>query len=250
MNKKALTSHLDALLNIASIPDISCNGLQCDGKNEIKKIGLAVDACMQTYKQAVEKNCDIVIVHHGFIWDGLKSITGVIYKQLKFAIDHKLNVYAAHLPLDLHPDLGNNIHLSKILGLTDIKPFGEYHGTMVGFSGKLKKGLSNEEIGKIFQKKIGGTPTFLPFGKEKNTSIAIVSGACPEALHETIKKEIDCFITGEGTHWNHHVALESGINVIFLGHYHSEQHGVMALGKHLEETFGIQTEYLDDPTLL
>lgn len=249
-SRQTITSHLNSLLNIDTIKDCSCNGLQCEGKEDIKKIGLAVDACIKVYEQAVEKNCDMVVAHHGIIWGGLTSITGAVYKQLSFLIENKLNLYAAHLPLDLHAEYGNNIQLAKMVDLEDIQAFGNYDGVDIGYMGKLKTPLSNKEISEKYQKITGGKPFDLSFGKEENETVAIVSGGGSKTLPEAIEKNIDCFVTGESNHQDHHIALEGSINVLYLGHYHSEQNGVIALGKHLEEKFGVETVFLDEPTLV
>lgn len=250
MNRTELVSHLDTLLQTANIKDFSCNGLQIEGTSEVKKIALAVDACMQTYKEAVEQNCDMILVHHGFIWGGLKSITGSTHTQIQYLIKNNLSVYASHLPLDMNPEYGNNIALAKILELENIEPFGVYDGVEIGFAGTLKNEMNTEEISKKLQTELKGQSHVLPFGKDKNTTVAIVSGAGSKVIPEAISKNIDCFITGESAHQDHHLALEGQINVIYAGHYHTEQHGVMALGKYIEKTFGVETVYLDQPTLV
>jgi putative NIF3 family GTP cyclohydrolase 1 type 2 len=106
-----------------------------------------------------------------------------------------------------------------------------------------------DDIGRLFKKKIGGSYTMLAFGKKKCRTVAIVSGGGSDTIPEAIEKGIDCFVTGESDHSNHHAALESKLNVVYLGHYHSEKPGVMALGKKIEDTFGVETMFLDVPTL-
>lgn len=250
ISRNKINTYLDNLLRISEVFDYSCNGLQCEGVEEVKKIGLAVDACMKVYEQAKKKNCEMVIVHHGFIWGGIKSISGPVYKQVKFLIQNGINLYAAHLPLDMNEECGNNIQLAKMIKLSKVVPFGKYEGVSIGFSGELKKAETADVIANIFQKKLGGKSLILPFGKKKNKSVAIVSGGASKTLNEAIEKNIDCLITGESSHQDHYAALEGKINVIYLGHYHSEQLGVKAVGEKLKKKFGVKIEYLDEPTVV
>ena len=250
VDKTTLVNYIDSLLNVNGIADQSCNGLQVEGPEEITRIGVAVDACQSVFTRAQELGCQMLIVHHGIIWGGLKSITGSTYKQVSSLIKDNLALYAVHLPLDAHPEFGNNAVLAKMLCLEDIYPFGEYHGTQIGYAGTLPQELSAQDIGEALQKQIGGTFSMLPFGKKINSTVAIVSGGGSDALPEAIDSGIDCFITGESSHWNHHTALEAGINVIYGGHYHTETVGVRALGNHLQEIFEIDAVFIDEPTLV
>jgi len=251
VHRDELVAHLNTILNISAIADSSCNGLQVEGAPEIKKIGLAVDACFSIYKKAYDLGCEMVLTHHGLIWGGLTAITGNIGRQLEFLLRNAMNLYAAHLPLDLHPGLGNNMVLARALGLTDCKPFGRYKGMLIGFEGRAPQALGCEEIGlKLRAAGLGGASAMLPFGPKLNGNIAVVSGGGSDALPEAIDKKIDCFITGEPQHWNHHAALEGRINVLYCGHYHTETGGVKALGKHLEKTFGVETVFIDEPTMV
>jgi dinuclear metal center YbgI/SA1388 family protein len=250
VERSAIVSHLNSILSISEIPDDSCNGLQVEGSGEIVTIGLAVDACLAVFEKAAENKCQMLVVHHGLIWRGLTSIRGMVKRQIEFLIRHNLNLYAAHLPLDLHAEFGNNITLAKSIGLLDIKPFGAYKGRAIGFMGTVSHALSIEEIGNNVQAAIGGTFSSLPFGKQNSKTIAVVSGGGSDALPEAIEKGVDCFITGESDHRNHHLALEGKINVLYCGHYHTETLGVKALGAHLEKKFDVKTIFIDEPTLV
>jgi dinuclear metal center YbgI/SA1388 family protein len=249
-SREKIVAYLDAFLGIEKIKDSSCNGLQVQGVKTVKRIGLAVDACMAAYKKAVAKKCEMLVVHHGLIWNGLTSIKGVEYKQIRYLINYGLNLYAAHLPLDMHAEVGNNIMLAKALKLSSVNPFGNYKDSLIGYEGVLPAATSLDEIGRACKKIIGGEFSTLPFGKEKCRTVAIVSGGGSDAIPEAVDKGLDCFITGEPDHWNHHAALEAGINVLYLGHYHSEKPGVMAVGKKLEKEFDVETVFVDVPTLV
>lgn len=244
----SIATFLSATLDSASISDYSCNGLQVEGTGPVAKIGLAVDACMESFMAAVENNCTMLVVHHGIIWGGITSVTGRIARQLRFLFENNCALYAAHLPLDMHPQYGNNAALASLIGLSDISPFGMYKGIPIGFKGAFKKARTRDMVVDVLCRSLDTSCTVLPFGAENIRSIGVVSGGAADALDEAIACGLDCFITGESSHENYHAALEANINVIYAGHYHTEKGGVAALGKLLETTFGVETVFLDIPT--
>jgi dinuclear metal center YbgI/SA1388 family protein len=247
--RDAIVSLLDKTLRTSEISDRSVNGLQVEGVSEITKIGLAVDASLKTYKLARKNDCQMLIVHHGIIWEGIKSITGPMHRQIEFLIKTGMNLYASHLPLDLHPILGNNAMIAKTLGLKNIQPFGVYkNGTHLSFEGELPRAATLKSMAELVKNKFGGPAVTLPFGPQKIKSVAIMSGGGSFALAEAIQKKIDLFVTGESSHENHHAALEGKINVIYGGHYHTEKLGVQAVGEFLKKKFKVETVFLDVPT--
>jgi dinuclear metal center YbgI/SA1388 family protein len=250
VSRERIVDYLNTFLAIDTVKDASCNGLQVEGAKDVSRVGLAVDACMAVYKKAVTKRCQMLLVHHGLIWNGLTSITGATAAQVRFLLAHGLNLYAAHLPLDLHAEVGNNAMLARALHLSSVKPFGVYKGQLIGYQGVMPQAATVDDIGRTYRKAIGGAFSTLPFGKKKCRTVAIVSGGGSDAIPEAIDKGIDCFITGEPDHSNHHAALESRLNVLYLGHYHSEKPGVIALGKKLAREFGVETAFIDEPTLV
>lgn len=238
-----IAEFLDQELDINGIEDNSSNGLQVENTGEIKKIGFAVDACLETFQQAVETGCQMVIVHHGLFWNkGKFYLTGTQYSKIKFLLENNLAVYAAHLPLDKHPIYGNNNILAKMLGVKDLQVFAE-----VGCWGEASLTLS--EVKKIMQKAKLQTLT-LPFGKNKIIKVGICSGYGGDNLKEAADKKLDLYITGEGSHQNYHQAKEANINVIFGGHYETEVWGVKALMPVLKEKFKVKVEFIDVPTLI
>ncbi|KMQ52041.1 Hypothetical protein CHISP_1030 [Chitinispirillum alkaliphilum] len=250
VSKTSIVDFLDKTLNIGQIKDVSRNGLQVEGEETITSVALAVDACMEAYRQSVESGCQMLITHHGIIWDGLRSITGSAYRHLKYLLDNNLNLYAAHLPLDLHPEYGNNAILAKTLKLENVVPFGNYKGVMIGFEGTLPESLNIKQISSLLDQYIGEQALLLPFGPQKIRRVAVVSGGASGELGEAITKGADLYITGESSHENYHQALEAGINVLYCGHYHSEKPGVIALGRLIKEQFGVETIFLDIPTTI
>jgi dinuclear metal center YbgI/SA1388 family protein len=250
VSRDAIVALLDKTLRTSEIPDSSVNGLQVEGAAEITRVGLAVDASLETYRLAEEKGCQMVVVHHGMIWDGIKRVTGPVYRQIEFLVTRGINLYASHLPLDMHPTLGNSVLIAKALGLKNIQPFGAYKGSYIGFEGYLPRAETVKSMADKVRKAFGGPTEALPFGPQKIWRAAVVSGRGTAALPEAIEKKIDLFITGEPIHENHHAALEGGISVIYGGHYHTEKPGVQALGDFLSKKFGIDTVFLDVPTLV
>jgi dinuclear metal center YbgI/SA1388 family protein len=248
VSRNDLLSYLDTILKTSQIKDYSCNGLQVQGCDTIYKVALVVDASLEAYKKAVKSNCQCVIAHHGIIWDGIKSISGAAYMHIKYLLDNNLNLYASHLPLDLHPQLGNNAGLVSMLKLKNIRTFGMYKGIEIGFEGEFTKTMQMDSIVEQLCEKLDTECTVLPFGKKEIKSVAIVSGGAGSELTEAIEKGVDCYITGEPVHQNYHAALEAGINVIYAGHYHTEKPGVQALGKSITAKFGIEAEFIDIPT--
>lgn len=250
VDRSTLCAFLSDVLSIEKINDVSCNGLQVQGTSTVHRIGLAVDACMASYHLAVEKKCDFLLVHHGIIWGGIQSISGPLHTQIKYLIENDLNLFAAHLPLDLHPTLGNNATIAHDIGLKKLVPFGDYKGTLIGFEGTFPRTVRRDTIVDKLCRILDTECTTLPFGNERIKRAAIISGGGAGELPEAISKGIDCYITGESSHENYHAALEAGINVIYAGHYHTETGGVQRTGELINKTFGLETIFLDTPTPL
>lgn len=247
-SRDRIVRYLDALLDTRGVKDASCNGLQVQGAEEVSRVGLAVDASLATYRRAAEAGCQMLVVHHGLIWNGLTRVTGNVHRHLEYLLAHRLNLYASHLPLDRHPRVGNNARLAAILGLTGLAPAFEYHGSTIGFRGRLRSPLSAAEIADRLAASIGGRPLVLPFGKAKNRTVGLVSGGGAEGVGQAIALGLDCYVTGEPAHYNHHQAAEGGLNVVFAGHYETETVGVKALGRVLERRFRVGTVFLHVPT--
>lgn len=250
MNRNELVKYLDNLLNHSNIKDSSINWLQFEWKSEVKKIALAVDACLLSYKKAIESWCDMILTHHWILWWSLQKINWAFKKQIEFLVKNDLNLYASHLPLDLHSEYWNNIELARILWLKNTEDFWFYKWNYVWFSWELKKEKTIEEISDIFQAKLLGESIFLPFGPKVNKRIWIISGGWGVSIPEAIELWLDCFVTWEWSHQTHHLALEWNLNVIYLGHYHSEKLWVIALWNHLKEKFWLDVEFLDVPTIV
>jgi dinuclear metal center YbgI/SA1388 family protein len=242
-----LSNYLDNLLDISSIKDATnaMNGLQVQNTGEIKKIGLAVDLCQATIDFAIEKNCQMMFVHHGIFWGGLQPLSGSHYEKISSMIRANLGLYSAHIPLDLHPVLGNNRALADLIGLENLEPFGEYGGINIGFKGTIKK-ISAENLTQKLSEKLRSPIKLI--GEGEIESIGLVTGGAGEIIQQASREGLDAYITGEGANQHYHEAIEGNCILIFAGHYATETGGVKSVGSHLQDKFGVATEFLDYPT--
>lgn len=245
-----LVSYLDGYLRIAEVPDhdAALNGLQVENSGTITRLVAAVDASQRTIDRVVAE-CpagSMLLVHHGLFWDGNLPVRERRYRRLKALLDHDIAVYGAHIPLDVHPDVGNNAVLARQLGILDPASFDTYHGTPFGASGHLI--MSRETLVARLVELLGGRVQLIPGGPETTTRVGIITGAAGNRIQAAADAGLDTFITGEGMHHTVFDALELGINVLYAGHYATETVGVKALAEHLAERFGLEWEFHDHPT--
>ena len=242
-----LSHYLDNLLEINSISDAphALNGLQIQSQGEIKKIGLAVDLCQATIDLAIEKKCQMLFVHHGAFWSGLQPIRGKHYEKISAMMQANLGLYSAHIPLDLHPVYGNNRALADLIGLENLESFGEYGGIKIGLKGSLPA-ISAEKLGEVLEQKLDSQVKVI--GKGEVKTVGLVTGGAADIVRQAIQEGLDCYITGEGANHHFHEATEGNCILIFAGHYATETGGVKSVGKHLQEKFGIASEFLHYPT--
>jgi dinuclear metal center YbgI/SA1388 family protein len=245
---KKLVSFLDSELALSEFPkDESANGLQVEGKPTVEKIGIAVDACEYVFEKASRKGVDFLLVHHGLIWGGIRSIRGVLMKRIKSLMDSGISLYACHLPLDWHPVYGNNARILKLLSVRRMGEFGEYHGKKIGCWGRTAKPLSLDEFRDRIDTVFNTKSLSVDFGR-KVRKVGVVSGGGWSAIHDAEKYGIDTFLTGEPSHSAYTLAEEMKINLIFSGHYATETVGVKAVGEMLGRRFGLKIEFIDHPT--
>jgi len=243
-----LQSYIDDYLAIDASPDFpgAYNGLQVANSGQITKVAAAVDACLPTIEHAVAISADILLVHHGLFWGGTTRLTGPHYRKFKLALDNDLAIYSAHIPLDIHPVLGNNQLLAKALNLPDPKPFFTWKGIELGLRANIETERDTlvEQIEAATQ-----SPAHLcPGGPQTARKIGIITGGAGSEIHAIAQTGIDTFITGEGPHWSYTAAEEHGINLIYAGHYATETFGVRALAAKLGQEFNIPHVFIDHPT--
>lgn len=248
---KEVVKFLDKELRIKKIKDSSRNGLQVKASSgEIKKIGFAVDACLSTFEKAKKAKVELLIVHHGLIWKKEKGKYHLLLKKkrINFLKKSKISLYAAHLPLDLHEKYGNNILLVKLIKLTGIKKFGNYHWLNIGYTGKFRKPTTLHKISATLNKKLKTKCTVVESRKTKIKSVCIISGRGTSLIAEAVKKKIDCFLTGEMDHEEAAGARDSNLSMITAGHYATETLGVKALMQLLQQKFKVKTIFIEDGT--
>jgi dinuclear metal center YbgI/SA1388 family protein len=249
-----IVSYLDALLETSTIPDYqnALNGLQLDNSGSVTKAAACVDFSSRAVAKAIEEGANLIILHHGMFWGGLKPITAAAYNRLKMLVDNDVAVYSSHLPLDRHPVFGNNVLLSRELGLVPSGVFAWTRGISIGVSGEADIATAGLlERAKRFSRTHGGDAIATdasPGRRTKRWAMCSGAGASSETLQEAHALGADTLIVGEGPHHTAVEAQELGISVIYAGHYATETLGVRAIAEHLAEKFGIGWTMIHAPT--
>jgi dinuclear metal center YbgI/SA1388 family protein len=247
VKKKGIVDFLDKYLKVDDFKDYAANGLQVDGKDSVRRIGFAVDVCLDTINGCIKNKCEMLIVHHGLMWDKVGPIRGQLYERMKLLMLNGVSLYAAHAPLDIHPVVGNNAQLLKMFGLKAKYGFGSDHGLEWGYYDVLKKPMSIDSAKKKISR-LNQDTLILEFGKKSIRKIAAVSGGAAFSVTEAVERGIDLLIIGEMKHTRYHEAKEGKLNVFSAGHYATETLGVLALSDILKKRFKVGTTFIDVPT--
>ena len=239
---------LDKYLRIREIEDWpnALNGLQIENSDRVTKIGAAVDVSTRVLMEGAKRDVDLLLLHHGLLWSGLQPVTGALYRQLKLALENDIALYSAHLPLDIHPKVGNNAQLATAIGLRSTAPFFKEKGQFIGL--KARASLPREKLIRKLRRALAGPVKTFNFGPKKTHTIGIITGGAGSEIHRIAGEKIDTFITGEAPHWAAVAAEELGINLLLGGHYATETFGVKALAAHLSKRFKISWTFIDCPT--
>ncbi|MDD5698034.1 MAG: Nif3-like dinuclear metal center hexameric protein [Victivallaceae bacterium] len=248
---KELTGYLDELLNIAAVPgDDSNNGLQVEASETVNKAVFGVDAGQALFEAARAQSADFVFVHHGLSWGGEpRRFTGVTASRLKYLFNNGISLYAAHLPLDAHPQLGHNALLADMVKLRQRYYFADYHGCAIACGGVLPEVCFVDQLVAKLEPQLHCKAVVFGDQGRKLEKVGIISGGGGlDGLLACIAEEMDCYVTGEMGHVMYHLIRESGITVVQLGHYHSEVPGVRAVMRKVEKKFSIDCEFIDIPT--
>jgi dinuclear metal center YbgI/SA1388 family protein len=251
---QAIATRLDELLRTVEIPDYPSahNGLQLDNRGEIRRIATAVDFSLHTVREVIRAGAQMLVVHHGMFWGGIQPITGVTYERIAQLISHDISVYSSHLPLDVHPELGNNAILARRLGLEPSSGFARYKTIDVGLSGTADMSTAAlVELSRQIAHEGGGEVVVPSFSGERRTrrwALCTGAGADSDTIREAIERGIDTMIVGEGPHHTAVQARDHGVVVIYAGHYATETLGVRAIGERLAKEFELETVFLDSPT--
>ena len=243
-----LVGYLDEYLSIGDVPDFpnALNGLQVDGPGPVAKVAAAVDATAASIAAAIDEGADLLLVHHGLFWNGNRPVTGRRYRRLSALLDAGVAVYAAHLPLDVHPEVGNNAVLAGELGLEVEGRFGEYEGTPLGVWGTLQ--LERETLAARLAELLGGPVKVIAGGPERLERVGVLTGGGGSFVRAALEAGLDALVTGEGSHHTYFDAEEGGLNLYYGGHYATETWGVRALAGHLSERFDLEWTFVDLPT--
>ncbi|MGH7604836.1 MAG: Nif3-like dinuclear metal center hexameric protein [Gemmatimonadaceae bacterium] len=249
-----LTAYADDLLQTSATPDYpnALNGLQLQNAAPIRSIAGAVDFSLRSIEGTIANGSNLLLLHHGMFWNGLKRLTESHYQRLKWLIDADIAVYSSHLPLDRHPDLGNNALMAKALGLEPNGQFARFAEILIGLRGECD--IATEKlVGRVnkFAKTYGGkvrVSATAPGRRTQRWALCTGAGASSETLKEATSTGVDTLIVGEGPHHTAVEAEESGLIVIYAGHYATETLGVSALAQHLGERFGLPWHFVSAPT--
>ncbi|MBR4317306.1 MAG: Nif3-like dinuclear metal center hexameric protein [Kiritimatiellae bacterium] len=238
---------LDAELCLGAYKDVSNNGLQIENQGPITKVATAVDASIETFEAAAQAGAQMVIVHHGLSWgNSLARITGLNYRLVACALRLNLAVYGAHLPLDAHKELGNNIQLAKALSLQNVTRFLDYHGQKIGYAGELPEPLSQDAFAALVNRVVQNRKLErLDFGNAMIRTVGICSGGAPEGVEQAAAEGLDAYLCGEVNLVAYNLARQLSINAYFAGHYATERFGVKALGAWLAEETALPVEFID-----
>ena len=252
MKLTELVAYLDRTLCLADFSgDHSNNGLQVEGKPEVRRAAFAVDAALATFARAAELKADFLFVHHGLSWGSEpRRFTGMTARRLALLFRHEISLYGVHLPLDAHPELGNNAGLAELLGLRNRQPYFEYDGVRIGIVGELPQPQTDRELAARLERALAAPAEFGgPPRSQRCLRLAICSGGGGlGALEAAAAAGADTLITGEFDQVMFHPALELGIRVLALGHYATETVGPHAVMAHLARTFELECTFIELPT--
>ncbi len=246
-----IASFLDEYLRVREVPDYggAVNGLQVENSGTVSRVVAAVDASLESARaagQSGESGPALLLVHHGLFWDGVSPIAGPKYFRIKSLISHDTALYSAHIPLDCHPEVGNNVQLARAIGLDSQGWFGDYQGIDLGVYGALE--MEREALVNLLAQKLDTSVRLMPGGPSKTARVGVITGGAGSMIADAKAVGVDTFVTGEGSHHTYFDAMEGGINVIYAGHYATEQLGVQAVARLVSERFEIPWSYFHHPT--
>jgi dinuclear metal center YbgI/SA1388 family protein len=243
-----LTDYLDGYLQIGDVGDSdrALNGLQVENSGKVHHIAGAVDACQAIIDTSTAGGSNFLLVHHGLFWGGLEAITGRHCRRIRKLIETDTALYSAHIPLDVHREIGNNALVARMLGVQEEDWFGEHYGQAIGLAGSLEVSL-DELVGRV-RLHLGVEPRVVAGGPRRTSRVGIVTGGGGGLIGQAHAAGIDTFLTGEGSHHTYFDAEEWGMNLIYAGHYATETVGVRALTEHLGHRFDVPWDFVDHPT--
>ncbi len=243
-----IIAYLEELLDPAAFEDYGPNGLQVRGTEEVSVVATGVSAQLELFERAAAAGAQLVLCHHGLFWDFLPRTVGTAMKrrlEALFAADMSLAAY--HLPLDAHPEVGNNALVCETLGLERAEPFGRHRGRSIGFVGRSRDGVPFEALRERCRAAFGREPFAWDAGPDTVHALGVVTGAASSSLGEAVERGLDGLLTGEPAEHTMADAREAGVHLLACGHYATETFGVRRLGELLAERFGVEHRFVDVP---
>jgi dinuclear metal center YbgI/SA1388 family protein len=247
MKLKELDDYLGTFLAVNRFDDAALNGLQVEGRPDVRRLALAVSACAEVFRKAAAAGADALVVHHGLLWKGdwPKPVTGVMGERLKILLDAECSLFAFHLPLDAHAEVGNNAVAARALGLQDLEPFCDYHGQLIGWRGRYASPLHAGDFMARLERYYGRPAHWVSGGGTNISRVGIVSGGAAKEAEQAAALGLDAYVTGEPGEPTTFLAREAGFHFFALGHHATERVGVRALGEHLKTTLGLDTLFIE-----
>lgn len=237
---------LKTLLRPEQFKDYCPNGMQVQGKPQVQRLVSGVTACQALIDRAIEVKADMLLVHHGYFWRGEdETITGIKKTRVEALLKHNINLLAYHLPLDVHPELGNNAALGRLLGFKTTGDLGKQNNNSIGLTGELETPMSGEELGALLEQRLGREALHISGSAKPIRTVAWCTGAAQNFIDLALKSGVDAYITGEVSEQTVHIARETGIHFFAAGHHATERYGVQAVAAHLVEKFGLDHEFMD-----
>jgi dinuclear metal center YbgI/SA1388 family protein len=248
-DRDEILTFCDDLLDADSFDDYGPNGLQVPGRSEVDRIATGVTANLETLQRGIDGGADLVITHHGLLWgDEVSPLSVPMASRLRALLCAECSLAAYHLPLDAHPEIGNNALLRDALDLEpDGRPFGEAKGSAVGLIGQVEEPIDVGELCRRLRDAVGREPLVFDSGPERISTVGIVTGAGGFALHEAGPLGLDALVTGEPSEPVMGEAREYGVHFLAGGHYATETFGIRRLGELIAERFEVEHEFIDVP---
>ena len=245
LNNKKLENILTEFMQPHRVRDFTVNGMQVQGKDTVTKVITGVTASQALIDAAVAQQADAILVHHGYFWKNESpAITGIKYNRIKTLIKNDINLYAYHLPLDIHPELGNNVELAKLLGITVRRGLEPWDKASVALVGKFEEAISTAELTQRIETQLNRAPLVVDAGKPIK-SVAWCTGGGQSYIELAIEQGIDAFISGEASEQTIHLAREAGMSFFAAGHHATERYGIKALGEWLAQEKGLDVTFID-----
>ena len=243
-----IIQHLREYLRVDEFKDYGPQGLQVEGREEVAHVVTGVSACVDLFEQAIGAGADMILTHHGILWDfDSRVVRGAFKRRLQLLLDQDITLAGYHLCLDAHDEVGNNILAARGLGLENVEGFADRGGLSIGFQGEWQEVLSPADALQRVSKLYGSDPVAFLEGPAEVRRVGIISGGAQKEIYTAIEAGLDLFITGEASEFVLHAAREGGIHFIGAGHHATERLGIRALGEYVAERFGVRHTFIDVP---